>query len=301
MPKSEIVNLKTVAQFNKERGQTTLHPLVTVLDQSKSSELTATKWLSDLYIVFLKDRKCSSIKYGRHNYDYQDGTMMFIAPGQVMGIDEEGSYQPNGWVLAFHPDLVNGTSLATVMNDYSFFSYNVNEALHLSEKEQMVILECMTNIQTELNQSIDKHSRRLIASNVELLLNYCLRFYDRQFITREHVLRGVLINFEKLLDTYFQSDKPEIFGIPSVTYCADELNLSPNYFGDVVKRETGKTPHEFIQEKIIRLAKQYISVEGTTISDIAYKVGFNYPQHFTRLFKQQVGMSPNEYRNRLED
>jgi len=292
-----IIQLKSVSQFNTERGQSTEHPLVTVLDQSKSTTLSPTKWTSSLYIVFLKDSKCSEIKYGRNHYDYQDSTMMFVAPGQVMGIEEDGVYQPNGWALAFHPDLIHGSSLSTHMTDYGFFSYNANEALHLSERERKTIMDCFLNIKLELEQSIDKHSRKLIASNIELLLNYCLRFYDRQFITREIAVKDVLVKFEKILNEYYQLDKPSSLGIPSVSYCADKLHLSPNYFGDLVKRETGRTALEFIHEKVINLAKDLILNESKSISEIAYDIGFHYPQHFTRLFKKHVGQTPLEFRN----
>ncbi|MBT32193.1 MAG: AraC family transcriptional regulator [Thalassobius sp.] len=292
-----IVKLESVNQFNQERGQTTLHPLVTVLDQSKSSLLSPTKWISSLYIVFIKDSKCSHIKYGRNYYDYQDRTMLFVAPGQVMGIEEDGMYQPNGWVLAFHPDLIHGTSLGKYINDYSFFSYNVNEALHLAERERLVIMDALLKIQSELNQAIDKYSRKLIVNNIELLLNYSMRFYDRQFITREHVLKDILVRFEKLLNEYFQSDKPQLLGIPTVTYCADKLHLSPNYFGDLIKKETGKTALEYIQQKLITLAKEMVLDQSNTISEVAYKIGFKYPQHFTRLFKKYVGQTPQAYRS----
>ena len=271
--------------------------MVSVLDQSKSKPIQAARFISELYIIFLKDVKCAEIKYGRNHYDYQEDTLLFIAPGQVAGFEEEEELiQPNGWALAFHPDLIRGTHLGRHIKDYSFFSYDANEALHPSERERQIVLECFNKIQYELEHAIDKHSRTLIASNIELLLNYCVRFYDRQFITRDHIHKDLLTRFETLLDDYFQSDKPQTLGLPSVAYCAGQLNLSANYFGDLVKKETGKSAQDYIQEKLIDVAKEKIFDTSKSISEIAYEMGFKYPAHFTRLFKQQVGQSPNEYR-----
>ena len=293
-----IKKLENVAQFNKERGHQTLHPLVTVLNQSKSKTIKPERFISELYLIFLKDTKCAEIRYGRSHYDYQDDTLLFIAPGQLAGFEEEDEeiIQPNGWALAFHPNLIRGTHLGRHIKEYSFFSYNVNEALHPSERERQIVLECFNKIQYELEHAIDTHSRTLIASNIELLLNYCRRFYDRQFITRDHAHKDLLARFETLLDDYFQSDKPQTLGLPSVSYCAGELSLSAKYFGDLVKKETGKTAQEYIQAKLIDVAKERIFDTSKSISEIAYEMGFKYPAHFTRLFKQRVGQSPNEYR-----
>jgi AraC-like DNA-binding protein len=205
-------------------------------------------------------------------------------------------YQPKGHVLVFHPDLIHGTALGRHINDYSFFGYHSNEALHLSEKERQITMDCFSKISFELSQTIDKHSKKLIVSNIELFLDYCLRFYDRQFITRDKVHKGTLEKFETLLNEYYQSDKPQTTGLPSVAYCAGELNLSANYFGDLIKKETGKTAQEYIQTKVIEVAKNKIFDRSKSVSQIAYELGFKYPQHFARLFKQKVGQSPNEYR-----
>jgi AraC family transcriptional activator of pobA len=293
-----IKKLESVTQFNAERGQKTLHPLVAVLDQSKSKPIKPTRFMSELYIIFLKGVKCADLKYGRSHYDYQEDTLLFIAPGQVLGFeeDDEKIIQPNGWALAFHPDLIRGTSVGRRIKDYTFFSYDANEALHPSEKERQIVLECFNKIQYELEHAIDKHSKTLIASNIELFLNYCVRFYDRQFITRDNIHKDVLARFERLLDDYLRSDKPQILGLPSVAYCAGQLNFSANYFGDLVKKETGKSAQEYIQEKLIDVAKEKVFDTSKSISEIAYEMGFKYPAHFTRLFKQHVGQSPNEYR-----
>lgn len=290
--------LKSVAQFNAERGQPVLHPLVSVLDQAQSSPVQAGRWLSELYLVFLKQAKCSPLTYGRRHYDYDEGTMLFVAPGQVFGL-EEGEVervQPTGWALAFHPDLIRGTALGQQMKEYSFFGYEANEALHLSERERALVMEGLRKIGEELTHPIDKHSKQVIASHIQLLLNYCVRFYDRQFITRDHVHKDVLVRFEALLADYFESDKPQNLGLPTVGYCAEQLHLSANYFGDLVKKETGQSPHDRIQAKVIELAKERVFDLSKSVSEIAYELGFKYPQHFTRLFKQRVGQSPNEYR-----
>jgi AraC family transcriptional regulator, transcriptional activator of pobA len=293
-----IQKLASIAQFNSQRGQETLHPLVTVLDQSKSKPVESKRHLSEIYIIFLKDVKCEEFQYGRNKYDYQDESLLFIAPGQVFGFDTESDkmIQPRGWALAFHPDFIKGTSLGRRITEYGFFSYDVTEALHISKRERQIVLECFRKIKEELKTNIDKHTVSLIVSNVELLLNYCLRFYDRQFITRAHVNKDVLTRFEALLNTYYQSELPKTEGLPTVSYCASELNLSANYFGDLVKKETGKTALEYIQEKVVDIAKERIFDRSKSITEIAFEMGYKYPQHFTRLFKQRVGMSPQEYR-----
>ena len=288
---------ETVNDYNVFNQKETLHPLVSVIDMSKAAPRHASNMYFGIYTVFLKEVKCGDLRYGRHTYDYQEGTLVFIAPGQVISVDNTGEkYQPKGYALVFHPDLIHGTALGRHIQDYTFFSYQSNEALHLSERERKIVLDCYSKIEYELEHSIDKHSRRLIVSNIEMLLNYCIRFYDRQFITRENVHKGSLAKFEQLLNQYFQSDKLQTIGLPSVAYCAAELNLSANYFGDLIKKETGKSAQEYIQAKVIDMAKERIFDHSKSISQIAFELGFKYPQHFARLFKQRVGQSPNEYR-----
>lgn len=294
---NEIVKLESVAAYNTMRGVKTLHPLITVLDLSKAKPMPAQTFNFGLYAVYLKELNCGELKYGRGHYDYQEGTLVFIAPGQVLGVQPKvKTFEPKGWALLFHPDLIKGTSLGKHIQDYSFFSYDVNEALHLSDKERQIVLDCFGKIEYELQHAIDKHSKTLIASNIELFLNYCIRFYDRQFITRDNVNKSIVERFEDLLNGYFSSEKPASNGLPSVAWCANELNLSPNYFGDLVKKETGKPAQEYIQSKIIDVAKERIFDIDKSLSQVAYELGFKYPQHFTRLFKQRVGISPNEYR-----
>jgi AraC-like DNA-binding protein len=292
----------TVIEYNALNNHETLHPLISIIDFSKANPRS---WDGEknvrlnfgMYCIFLKDVKCGDLKYGRNYYDYQEGTLVFVAPGQMIGIETDGQvYQPKGYALVFHPDLIRGTSLGRIIHEYNFFSYNANEALHLSERERQIVMDCFSKIEFELQQNIDKHSKKLIASNIELFLNYCERFYDRQFITRDNVNKGILEKFEELLNCYFSSDKPQNIGLPSVAFFAEELHLSANYFGDLIKKETGKSAREYIQNKIIDIAKNKTFDAGKTVNEIAYELGFKYPQHFTRLFKNVTGYTPNEYR-----
>lgn len=288
---------ETINDYNAFNNNETLHPLVSVVDLSKASPRQGSRMYFGFYTVFLKELKCGDMQYGRHTYDYQEGTLVFLAPGQVAGVNSKGeTYQPKGYALIFHPDLIHGTALGRHIQDYSFFSYQSNEALHLSERERKIVLDCFSKIQYELEHAIDKHSKRLIVSNIVLFLDYCIRFYDRQFITREKPHKGIVERFEGLLNDYFESDKPQLLGLPSVAYFAGELNLSASYFGDLIRKETGKTAQEYIQWKMIDLAKERIFDDSKSISQIAYGLGFKYPQHFVRVFKQRVGHTPSEYR-----
>ena len=300
---NKVVNFNTISEYNAFNNNETLHPLISVIDFSKANERSwegekSVRIYYGFYCIFLKDIKCGDLRYGCDYYDYNEGTLVFAGPGQVMEVETDGKvYQPKGYALVFHPDLIHGTSLFKSINDYNFFSYNVNEALHLSERERQIVLDSFSKINLELQLGVDKHSKKLIASNIELFLNYCDRFYDRQFITRENVNKGILEKFEEVLNAYFTSNKPNTVGLPSVAYCADELHLSANYFGDLIKKETGKSAQEYIQNKIIDVAKDKILVDNLTVNEIAYELGFKYPQHFSRLFKQRVGYTPNEYRS----
>lgn len=294
---AKSINFNTVKDYNDFNKNETLHPLISIVDHSKADRRSAHKMTFNVYCVILKQTKCGDLRYGNNNYDYQEGTLVFFAPGQVVEVTSEEEFQPLGTALVFHPDFLHNTSLGKRMMDFNFFSYNTNEALHLSDRERNIVMESFDKINYELNQSIDKHSKTLIASTIELFLNYCTRFYDRQFITRENVNHGILEKFEDLLNSYFSSDKPNSIGLPSVSWCADELNLSANYFGDLIKKETGFTAQEYIQTKVITVAKERVFDADKSISEIAYELGFKYPQHFTRLFKQKVGVTPNEYRS----
>ncbi|MCS5489888.1 helix-turn-helix domain-containing protein [Algoriphagus limi] len=296
----EIVDLQSVNDYCAPLKLTSMHPLVTVVDLSKGEwpKNPGTKAVRyHFYGVFLKEGEECEIRYGRKNYDFQEGTLVFIGPGQVINISKIGKRpKMSGYALLFHPDLLLGTHLGEIIDDYNFFSYETYEALHMSPKERQIVMDCFFKIQDELSERIDKHSKTVILSAIELFLNYCQRFYDRQFITRDSVNRNVVEQFESALKSYIRSGKAQEKGIPSVAYFAKEQNLSPNYFGDLVKKETGKSAQEFIQLKLIEIAKQRIYDPELSISEIAYGLGFKYPQHFSRLFKQQVGMSPKEFR-----
>lgn len=293
----ELLNVATIAEYNEMLGVETLHPLVSVIDLSKAKPMRHMRHTFSFYTVYLKDEKNCELIYGRQRYDYRKGSVVCLAPGQVIGIEDTGEvFQPQGWALCFDPELIYGTSLGRSIKEYSYFSYEVNEALHLSEKERSLFIDCLGKIQQELEHSIDRLSKRLIATNIELLLDYCLRFYERQFITREPMNRDLLTRFESLLDNYFVSGKAQSEGLPTVKYCAGELCLSPGYFGDLIKKETGKSAQAYIQLKVMDVAKGCLLDSEKSISQISYELGFQYPQHFTRLFKKVVGQTPNDYR-----
>lgn len=296
----KLLNIETISEYNDMLGVETLHPLVSVIDLSRSKPMKHMRHTFSFYVVFLKDEKNCDLLYGRQRYDYQKGSVIALAPGQVIGIEDTGEeFQPQGWALCFHPDLIRGTTLGRNMKEYSYFSYEVNEALHLSEKERTVFIDCLEKIQHELQYAIDRLSKRLIATNIELLLDYCLRFYERQFVTRNQVNHDILTRFERLLDDYFTGEQAGQNGLPSVKQCANQLFLSPNYFGDLIKKETGRTAQEYIQSKLINIAKERVLDPSKSLSQVAYDLGFQYPQHFTRLFKKLVGQTPNEYRARI--
>ena len=293
-----VLRIDTVSEHDAFYHRENLHPLVSVIDFTGTTpKVYASRMNFGFYAVYLKDVTCGDVKYGRHTYDYQDRTLLFVAPGQIIHVDINEDYRPQGYALLFHPDLIRDTALGKHIDDYTFFSYESKEALHLSEKERKIVLDCFEKIRYELELGTDKHSRLLISSNIELFLNYCTRFYDRQYITRQDTNKAILEKFEVLLKGYFQSDKPENTRLPTVSYCADQLHLSANYFGDLIKKETGKTPTEYIHLKVITLAKQKILDPAKSISEIAFELGFKYPQHFTRFFKKTTGLAPNDYRS----
>lgn len=295
--------IKDINQYNADNGQKTQHPLVTVIDFSKTpvrdwGEVEKIKFQYGLYCIYLKDVKCGDLRYGRAFYDYQAGTLAFFAPGQVSEISRPATpVKPAGFGLIFHPDFLLGTALGKAIHQYKFFDYETNEALHVSEDERAMILDCFAKIEFELKQPIDKHSKKLIAANIELFLDYCQRFYDRQFITRDNAHKGILEKFESLLNDYFSSENPQLIGLPSVAYFANALHLSPNYFGDLIKKETGQSAKDYLQNKTIEVAKQTVFNSDKTINEIAFELGFKYPQHFTRLFKQKVGVTPKDWRS----
>lgn len=298
---STIKDLLTVNDYSSKFNLPTLHPLVSVHDLSEGtlmSEDNVETVRYHFYGIFLKQGDACIMKYGRQQYDYQDGTLVFVAPGQLVNVGHiDKSFKPSGHALLFHPDLLRGTTLGKSMANYTFFSYDSHEALHVSQHERQMVLDSFDKIRYELSQGIDQHTKELVVSTIELFLKYCTRFYDRQFITREHANTGILAKFEQLMNEYFRSEKPYSIGLPTVSYFADELHLSPNYFGSLIKKETGKSALENIQAKLVEIAKDKIFDSDKSVKEIAFELGFKYPQHFSRLFKQKVGVSPNDYRN----
>ncbi len=279
------------------------HPLVSVVhgrDIKSISDFQNVKVVNNLYQVTLKQTGCGTLLYGKNSYDYQQGTLVFTAPGQVTQFDgdmQSESENIEGWTLAFHPDLIRKSSLADKMSRYTFFSYDISEALHLSDDERNTVEDLLDKIIKEYSQNLDQHSQNLIISTIELFLDYCVRFYDRQFYTRTNLNSDIVSRFEKLLISYYQGKKGAEIGLLSVKYCSEKLNLSSNYLSDMLKRETGKTAQEHIHLHIIEKAKNNLLNTTDSVSEIGYALGFEYPQHFSNLFRSKTGYSPREYRN----
>ncbi|MCR5567920.1 MAG: helix-turn-helix transcriptional regulator [Paludibacteraceae bacterium] len=298
MAVDNIIQIDSVDTYNKMYGWETLHPLVTVVNHKLPLErLNHSRLNYSLYALFLKQGEGCSIRYGREKYDYQAGTMVCFKPGQVVAVEWDDSRpMPASRGLLFHPDLIYGTPLSKRIHDYTFFDYDQREALHLSEREQRIVSDLLDSIEEELRHPVDKHTQTLVTDAIGLLLDYCMRYYDRQFITRHKQNSDIIGRFQHELEDYLRSGEAELKGLPTVAYFAEKAFLSPGYFGDLIKKETGLTAQRYIQNKIIDLSKQYVMDPNLTINQVAYKLGFQYPQHFTRLFKQQVGITPSEYR-----
>ena len=298
----QVIHLHTIADlsklFNLGHNQ---HPLVTVLDFSKVTEQVEqnSKITTDFYSIMFKNYCKNHIKYGRKTIDFQDGNLICIAPNQTIEIDNEIEEIEDkmGWGLFFHPDLIRSTTLNQKIKEYSFFQYEVSEALHLSDKEKNILLECVQKIQTELQENIDVHSQYIIVSTIELLLNYCSRFYGRQLITRSQNNKSIISQIENLLTQYFADNKINEQGLPTVKYLANKVHLSPSYLSDLLKKETGKNAQEHIHFYLIEEAKNILLNSEKNINEIAFDLGFEYPQYFNKLFKKKTGKTPMEYRN----
>lgn len=281
-----------------------LHPKVSIVhnkDLKSVRHVQGVRIINHLYtIIFKSSSICSSISYGRNSYDHDKGTLVFTAPGQVIEFSNnqaDDMIDQEGWSLVFHPDLFRKSSLSHEISKYSFFHYDSNEALHISDQEKDSIEDLLAKIEREYQQKLDRHSQHLIVSTIKLFLDYCLRFYDRQFFSRTNLHGDTLSKFELLLINYYTSEQAVVTGVPSVEFCAKELALSPNYLSDMLKKETGKTALEHIHLFLMDRAKNKLLNSSSTISEIAYALGFNYPQRFSNLFKSKIGMSPTEYRN----
>ena len=276
------------------------HPLISLIDASQiqvTEEEIGSKVIYNFYMISLKDKSCG-VEYGRNSFDFDEGVMVFSSPGQAYSptkVIEKGEIQ--GWMLYFHPDLIRNTNLGKIIDEFSFFNYDVVEALHLSEDEELTIDTTVSNIKSEYSQRIDNHSQRVIVSNLELLLNYCLRFYERQFNTRVNQSKDVVGQFESDMKEYFRKEMHLESGLPGIQYFADLAHLSQHYFSDLIKKETNRTPKDHINDFVIEKAKNLLLGTEQSVSEIAYDLGFNYPHYFTRLFKSKVGHTPNEYRN----
>lgn len=289
-------HFNTVQEFNDYYGLETLHPLVSVVRFNKPAKVEEAMYHYGLYALFLKENKGCKLSYGRTEYDFDEMTVTSFAPGQVIHVEPNPEVIIPKWTaIVFHPDLLNRTSLGKNISRYEFFDYTSNEALHLSVAEIEIFRGVLSMIQQELNRSIDKHSKELIVNNIELLLNYCLRFYDRQFITREEINHSVVKKFTALLDQYI-ANQAQQEGFPSVTYFADKCCYSPKYFGELVKTETGRSAKDFISDRMLSAAKQLLNDESLSIKTVSQQLGFEYPQHFVRFFKAKTGQTPSDYR-----
>lgn len=300
---SEIIHIESIKKAHELMGLgSPKHPLVSVVmpeDFKMDSNVQGAKIIPGFYQVMFKLGECGTLIYGRNSYDYEDGTLIFTSPGQSMELqarEDEERMVHEGWSLGFHPDLIRNSSLADKIDEYNFFNYEVKEALHLSDDERKTIEELRDKIVVEYSQNLDRHSQKLIVANIELLLDYCLRFYDRQFITRANLNSDLISKFERILKGYYKSDL-EVQGIPNVHFCAEQMNLSADYLSDLLKKETGKTAQEHIHLFVMEKAKTRLKHGSESISEIAYSLGFEYPQHFSNLFKAKTGFSPRAYRN----
>ena len=293
----EEVFLNTVHDFNDYQGVATLHPQVSVVHVENTEHIRECVMHYGLYALYLKENKGCKLSYGRTPYDFDEMTVTSFAPGQVVKVEPNPEVSfAKFTALVFHPDLLSRTALGRQMNRYEFFSYSSTEALHLSAQEVEVFRGVLAMIEQELHRAIDKHTRELIVSNIELLLNYCLRFYDRQFITREEINHSVVKKFLDLLDDYIAS-KAQSEGLPTVAYFADKCCLSSGYFGNLVRVETGRTAKDIIADHLLAHAQQLLNDEALTITLVSQRLGFEYPQHFVRFFKSHTGRTPSAYRH----
>lgn len=304
---SQIVHIKNITEIHQSAGlPAPKHPLITLIESQElremnersKSQYVGTKITADLYAIMFKDDIEGALGYGRTSYDFQQGTLVFLAPGQVTEGHEYNIHEDSKtWFLFFHPDLIRKSVLEKNMSSYSFFSYDSNEALHLSEEEQQYLAQIVAQIKREYSQNLDGHSQRLIISNLELLLNNCLRYYDRQFYTRSNFNKDFVSRFDRLLKGYFEAGTALEQGIPTVGHFSEALQMSANYLSDLLKKETGMSAKSHINKTLIEKAKSALLNSDEPVGQIAYSLGFEHPQSLNRLFKAKTGYSPNEYRN----
>ncbi len=297
---SGFFRIKSIAELHRLFGmKKPLHPLITIIKEwpEIDFDFENTKMTSDLYVIGLKGNIRGTFKYGRNSYDYEEGTLVFMAPNQVATFDDaDAELDRNGWNIFFHPDLIRRSILANTIKNYSFFHYGINEALHVSEKEKNMLSDFVQRIEIELEQNIDKYSQEIIIANLESLLKYCLRYYDRQFYTRTNLNKDLVDRFNIFLEDYFSSDNLQNNGLPTVGKCGEALNMSGGYLSDLLRLETGRSAKDYIHDFIIERAKNLLLGTNHPVSQIAYELGFDYPQHFAKLFKTKTGMNPSDYR-----
>ncbi|MBE4948756.1 helix-turn-helix domain-containing protein [Chryseobacterium culicis] len=293
----KITSITALHQYLKLKKPS--HPLVSVFDFNQvhvDPETILSAVTTDFYVISLKKDCAGRCRYGQHYYDFEDGIMYFIAPHQVLHFEDILLSEVKGNVLVIHPDFLHGYPLARTIKDYGYFSYMANEALYLSEKEEKSVTDIINNISREIETNMDGFTQDLLVSNIDLLLKYCDRFYNRQFLTRKKVNHDLLTQLEALLDDYFKNEKLLINGIPTVQLVAAQMHVSPNYLSDMLRVHTGQTTQQHIQNRVIEKAKEMLSTTGMSVSEIAYRLGFEHPQSFHRLFKNQTTVSPLEFR-----
>ncbi|UTW65355.1 helix-turn-helix transcriptional regulator [bacterium SCSIO 12643] len=298
----DIIRVKSISELHQflDLGKPK-HPLISVFPYNSNQQGQVTgnfKYSMDLFQISLKGNCPLMItKYGRNSYDFQECSMIFTAPNQVLEFHADyKTDDTNCWTLVFHPDLIRKSALGKNIDHYSFFSYASNEALHLSDEERKTITDITYKIEREYSNNIDSHSQTLIISNLELLLNYCIRFYDRQFYTRTNLNKDIVIQFEQLLKQYYEEEKQLELGIPTVQYCADFMHISPQYLSDLLRKETGSGAQDHIHQYIIEKAKTLLLNSNKSASEIAHSLGFEYSQYFSKIFKKKTSMSPKAFR-----
>ena len=297
----EILKIESISDMHNAFGlPKPKHPMVSIIRFKNAhikSEYHHIRCAFGMYCITQKNETEGSMQYGRNSYDFQEGSMLFIKPGQVLTYDgHQSTAEDPGWALLFHPDLIRKSELGKTIEQYSFFSYDITEALHLSDEEKQTLNELVVKIEKEYLNNIDRHSQKLIISNIELILDYCTRYYDRQFYTRTNLNKDILAKFNGLLKTYYSDENQLDMGIPSVAYCGKELNISPKYLSDLLKKETGKNAKSHIDDFLINKAKSRLLRTTESVSEVAYALGYEYSQHFSKTFKAKTGMSPSEYR-----
>lgn len=292
---NKILKVRNVGDYSRWVGHTDRHPLVSVIDYAKVSPVRHSLNNYSIYGIFFHDEAEIDLAYGCGKYDYKKGTVICVAPGQIGGKEDNGErVMLTGWALLFHPDLLHGTTLEKAIKNYSFFDYRVNEALHMTDEEHGILTSLMRQIRDELRKRHDELQDSIIVGYIELVLNFCQRFYNRQFITRKLDNSDMLMKFDRLLHDYFDGNMQLTLGLPTVQFCADKLCMSSNYFGDMIKKTTGDTASNYIRQYIIQRAKNELAT-GESIARVAYGLGFEYPQHLSRMFKKLTGMTPSDY------